>query len=46
MLPDEWNKSAGSMIFLLETRFSLDDSNQALRLARFTYRNDQTPANF
>jgi hypothetical protein len=45
MLADQRNKSAGSMIFLLETGFSLDDSNQALRLARFAHRNDQPAAN-
>jgi hypothetical protein len=37
VLANQWNKSAGSMIFLLETGFSFDDSDQALRLARFTY---------
>jgi hypothetical protein len=46
MLPDQWNKGAGSMILLLETGFSLNDSNQALRLARFAYRHHEAATNF
>ena len=46
MLADQWNKSASSMIFLLRTGFSLDDSNQTLRLARFAHWNDQPTTNF
>jgi hypothetical protein len=41
VLPDQRNKGAGPMVFLLEASFSLNDSNQTLRLARFTHRHNE-----
>ena len=46
VLPDQRHKGAGAMIFLLETDLSFNNSNQALRLTRFTHRHNEPATDF